>query len=103
MRRVVSSLFMACCLTAMAQAHVLDQYLQVAKIGLEQNVVRVELHLIPGVQVADRVFAIIDVDGDGKISTEEEQTYARRVMDDLALELDGRRVPITLIKSQFPS
>jgi len=103
MKRVLSGLFLAWCLTVPVRAHVLDQYLQVAKIGLAQDAVRVELHLIAGVQVADRIFAMIDIDGDGRITPEEEQAYARSVVQDLALEVDGRRVPIALIRTQFPS
>ena len=103
MKRVLAGLFLVWCLRVPGQAHVLDQYLQVAKIDLARDAVRVELHLIAGVQVADRIFAIIDADRDGRISSEEEQAYAQRVVQDLALELDGRRVPITLIQTQFPS
>lgn len=103
MKRVLSGLFLVWCLTAQAQAHVLDQYLQVAKVDLAHDAVRVELHLIAGVQVADRIFAMIDVDGDQRISPEEEQAYARRVVQDLALEVDGRRLSIALLRTQFPS
>ena len=77
---------LACCLCvlifqATAAAHVLDEYLQVAQIALAPDGVRVELRLIPGVKVADRIFALIDVDDvDGKISPVEEQAYARRVL-----------------------
>jgi hypothetical protein len=84
-------------------AHVLDQYLQVAKIALAPEGVRVELRLIPGVQVADRVFALIDVDGDGQISSAEEKAYVRRVLHDIVLEVDGRRAPLALTGVQFPS
>jgi nickel/cobalt transporter (NicO) family protein len=61
------------------------------------------LRLIPGVQVAGRVFALIDVDGDGQISSAEEQAYARRVLQDVALEVDGRRAPLAVSGVQFPS
>jgi hypothetical protein len=84
-------------------AHVLDQYLQVAQIALSPGGARVDLRLIPGVQVADRVFALIDVDGDGQISPAEEQAYAQRVLQDIALEVDGRSAPLALAGVQFPS
>jgi hypothetical protein len=99
---------LACCLCAFAfqataAAHVLDEYVQAAQIALVPGGVRVELRLIPGVEVADRVFALIDSDGDGKISSAEEQAYARRVLQDIALEVDGRRVPLALKGVEFPS
>ena len=64
---------------------------------------RINLRLIPGVQVADRVFALIDVDGDGQISPVEEQAYAQRVRRDLAREVDGRRASLVLTEVHFPS
>jgi hypothetical protein len=103
MRRLLFCLLWACALHITVSAHVLDQYLQVAQIALSPGGARVELRLIPGVQVADRVFALIDSDGDGQISAAEEQTYARRVLQDIALEVDGRRAPLALTGVQFPS
>jgi len=103
MKRWLLGLLCACAFSTTAAAHVLDQYLQVAQIALAPGGVRVELRLIPGVQVADRVFALIDADGDGRISPAEEQAYARRVLRDVALEVDGRRAPLALAGIQFPS
>jgi len=102
MRRLLACLLCACALPAIAAAHVLDQYLQVAQIALAPGGVRVELRLIPGAQVAERVFALIDVDGDGKVSPAEEQIYAQRVLQDLALVVDGRRTPLVLTGVQCP-
>ena len=103
MRGLLFCLLCACALYIPVSAHVLDQYLQVAKIALAPSGVRIELRLIPGVQVADGVFAMIDVDGDGKISSAEEQAYVGRVLRDIALEVDGRRAPLALTGFQFPS
>jgi hypothetical protein len=99
---------LACCLCAFAfqataAAHVLDEYVQAAQIALVPGGVRVELRLIPGVQVAERVFALIDSDGDGQISSAEEQAYARRVTEEIALEVDGRRTSLALTKVEFPT
>jgi nickel/cobalt exporter len=99
---------LACCLCAFAfqataAAHVLDEYVEAAQITLAPNGARVELRLVPGVEVADRIFALIDVDGDGQISAAEEQAYARRVLQDIALEVDGRRAPLALTGVEFPS
>jgi hypothetical protein len=103
MKRLLASFLCAVAFEATAVAHVLDQYLQVAQIALAPGGVRVELRLIPGVQVADRIFAQIDVDADGQISPAEEQAYARHVLRDIALEVDGRRAPLALTGVQFPS
>lgn len=103
MKRLLACLLCAFAFQATAAAHVLDQYLQVAQIALAPGGARVELRLIPGVQVADRVFAMIDINGDGQISSAEEQAYARRVLQDMALEVDGRRTPLALTGVEFPS
>lgn len=103
MKRLFAGLLCVCALNITVSAHVLDQYLEVAQIALAPDGVRVELRLIPGVQVADRIFALMDVDGDGKISPAEEQAYARRVLQDVALEVDGRPAPLALTEVQFPS
>ena len=99
---------LACCLCvlaiqATAAAHVLDEYVQAAQIALAPGGAHVELRLTPGVEVAERVFALIDVDADGQISPAEEQAYSRRVLQDIALEVDGRRVPLALTGIHFPS
>ena len=91
----------ACAFAVTAKAHVLDQYLQVAQIAIEPDGARIELRLVPGAQVADRIFALIDADGDGRISSAEEQAYARFVLADIALEADGQRASLTLTSIQF--
>ncbi|MDQ3258918.1 MAG: hypothetical protein M3R15_34490 [Acidobacteriota bacterium] len=103
MKRLLACFLCAFAFQATAAAHVLDEYLQVARIALAPNGARVKLRLIPGVQVADRVFAMIDVDDDGQISPAEEQAYARRVLQDIALEVDGRRAPLALTGIHFPA
>ena len=103
MKRLLACFVCAFALNATAAAHVLDEYLQVAQIALEPNGARVELRLIPGVQVADRIFAMIDLDADGQISLAEEQAYAQRVLKDLALEMDGRSAPLALTGLHFPA
>lgn len=103
MRRLLTCCLCAFAFQATAAAHVLDEYVQAAQIALAPGGVRVELRLTPGVEVAGRVFRMIDSDGDGKMSPSEEEAYARRVLRDIALEVDGRRTPLALTKVQFPS
>ncbi len=102
MKRLVFYL-LSMCLSITVSAHVLDQYLQVAQIALAPHNVRIELRLIPGVQVADRICTLIDTDGDGRITTAEEQAYARRVLQDIELAISDVNVPLTLTAMQFPT
>ena len=103
MKRLLVCLLCACAVCLPVTAHVLDQYLQVAQIALAPDSVRVELRLIPGAQVADRIIALIDTDGDGEILGAEEQAYARRALQDVTLEVDGRRAPLALTEVHFPA
>lgn len=102
MKRLLFCLVCTCAFVVTAEAHVLDQYLQVAQIAIAPDGARVELRLTPGAQVADRVLALIDVDGDGNISPMEEQAYARRVLQDMTFEIDGQRARLALVSLQFP-
>jgi hypothetical protein len=103
MKRLLFFLLCAVALRITATAHVIDQYLQAAQITLAPAGARVELRLTPGAQIADRVFALIDGDGNGQISPAEEQAYARRALQDISLEVDGRRAQLALTEVQFPS
>ncbi len=103
MKRLLLCLLCACALHLTVSAHVLDQYLQVTQIALAPNNVRVELRLVPGMQVADRICALIDADGDGRITTPEEQAYARRVLQDIELAVSGVNVSLSLTDMQFPT
>lgn len=103
MKQLLFCLLSTCALPLTVSAHVLDQYLQVTQIALAPDGVRLELRLIPGVQVADRICTLIDADGNGQISTAEEQAYAQRVLQDMELSLKGVPAPLTLSELQFPT
>ena len=103
MKRLLLCLLCTCAVRLPVAAHVLDQYLQVAQIALAPDGVRIELRLVPGVQVAERVFAQIDVDGNKQISAAEEQAYAQRVLQDLSLSVNEQRTTLVLADAQFPT
>lgn len=86
-----------------ASAHVLDEYLQASQLNLTPTGVHIELHLTPGVDVADRIFTLIDLDRNGQASPAEQRAYAQHVLDDLSLELDNRPLPLTLTSVAIPS
>ncbi len=106
MKRLLFCWLSTCALHLTVSAHVLDQYLQVAQIALVPDGVRIELRLIPGAQVADCVFALIDANRDGQLTQAEQQAYAQRVLQDLALTIKQqaapRTLPLVLEDAQFP-
>ena len=85
-----------------ADSHQLDEYLQAARIAIAAHSVVLEMSLTPGVAVAPRVFALIDRDGNGRASSAEIDSYARRVLRDVALLVDGQPVQITLTRAECP-
>jgi hypothetical protein len=103
MKRLLFSLLCVCAFQITAAAHVLDEYLQAAQITVASDGLRVELNLTPGVDVADRVFAVIDSDRNRQISRGEEQAYAQRVLREITLKLDDRPLSLVLTGVEFPS
>jgi hypothetical protein len=90
-------------MSASLSAHRLDEYLQAARVSLEHTRVALEIDLTPGASVADGIIALIDRDGDSKISPLEAESYGRDVLGDIVLELDGRPVALTLSHVEVPS
>ena len=86
-----------------ADSHQLDEYLQAARIAVTANSLVLEMSLTPGVAVAPRVFALIDRDGDGKASAAEIDSYARQVLNDAVLSLDGQPVQMTVARAECAS
>ncbi|HVZ20559.1 MAG TPA: hypothetical protein VG871_05830 [Vicinamibacterales bacterium] len=90
-------------LSARADAHRLDEYLQAAKISVAADRVGLELDLSPGVAVADGIVRGIDADGDDYISEAEADDYAAGVLRALTLSVDGRSLPLRLERRAVPS
>jgi hypothetical protein len=86
-----------------ASAHRLDQYLQATRLSLAQNQVGVEIDLTPGVDVAPMIFSLINTDHDGRISASEGEKYAKQVVQETILEIDGHRTRLDLLRYEFPS
>jgi len=86
-----------------AAPHQLDEFLQATRVALARDRVVLEIDLTPGVKVAQRIFALIDTDGDRRISTAEGRAYARQVLEDVVLRLDDQRRRLTLVRADFPS
>jgi hypothetical protein len=96
-------LAMSLALASPLSAHREDEYLQATRVAIEPARVQLEIDLTPGVAAASRVFSLIDLDGDGRISDPEERAYARLVLRNVTVYLDGKPCPITVIASRFPS
>lgn len=89
-------------LSRTTSGHRRDEFLQAARIGIEQRRVRLELSLTPGIAVADPIVGDIDRDRDGTWSGEEQRAYVNDVLSALQLSVDGRSLAIEVIESTFP-
>jgi len=86
-----------------AEAHRLDEYLQATRIAVSRHQVELEIDLTPGVAIAAAVFPLIDRNGDGVVTVPEIEAYARSVLKDLAVEIDGRAYQWRLTRAESPS
>jgi hypothetical protein len=89
--------------TTGARAHELDEYLQATLVSIERDRVQFEINLTPGVAIASQVAAAIDTNRDAAISLAEGESYARRVLYGVWLEVDERRKPVELVSQTFPT
>ena len=86
-----------------AFAHRLDEYLQAMIVSVEQGRIQVSMRLIPGIAVSSAVIAAIDSNGDGVFAEAEQQTYAREVLGNLTLNVDGQALKPRLREVSFPA
>ena len=89
--------------TADAEAHRLDEYLQAARLALIPDRVVLELDLTPGVAIAPDIIGVIDRNADEVISPEEAREYGQRALSEMRLTLDGRRLSVSLDRVEIPS
>jgi hypothetical protein len=83
-------------------AHELDEYLQASRVSLARDRVVCEIDLTPGAEIAEGLRAVIDRDGDGRLTSAEAHAYGLAVVRDLTVELDGRPLPLALEHVELP-
>jgi hypothetical protein len=84
-------------------AHTLDEYVQALRVGVRSARLLVFLDLTPGINIAAHVLQRIDGDGDDALSPTEAEAYARSVIADLAITLDGDDVALSLVRVETPA
>ena len=85
-----------------ASGHRLDEYLQATIISVENDRIQAFMRLTPGIAVYATVLASIDTNSDAVISETEQRAYAQRVLGDLSLSVDDRRLKPRLSSVNFP-
>jgi hypothetical protein len=84
-------------------AHRLDEYLQATRVSVATNRIDLSIDLTPGVAVAAQVLAVIDQNGDGRVSGDECTGYAQRFLKDIRIGLDGKVLAVSLMDASFPA
>jgi hypothetical protein len=102
-RGLLISVWLAIAASTAVSAHRLDEYLQAARIDLRPASVSIDLNLTPGAAVAESIIAAIDRDGNGLMSIDEQNAYAREIVGQLELRLDGAPLEPQLRSSAFPT
>src|SRR3954470_2982842 len=103
MNSSVATILILLSVTGPAFAHRLDEYLQAMMVSLEQDQIHATMRLIPGVAVSAKVIAIADSNGDRTFSEEEQRRYAKQVLDDVSLSVDGNALKARLKTVAFPT
>ena len=87
-----------------AQAHALDEYVQAMRVGVsvKSHTLSLSLSLTPGMHVAGDVLRRIDLNSDGVLSPTEAEHYARAVIADLSVSVDGATVNVSLVRMELP-
>lgn len=99
---VIATVLLAA-LAAPAFAHRLNEYLQATLLTIGKDQVAVSMRLIPGVDISSTVVNGVDTDRDGIISEAEGRAYARLVLADVSLRIDGIPLEPELTSVTFPA
>ena len=103
MKPILSAALLALSFAIQSPAHRMDEYLQATLISIGQDRVEVEINLTPGVAVLPVVLAMIDKDGDGHLSSEEQRGYANQILRGLTLERGSEPLALSVVDIAFPS
>ena len=78
------------------RAHRVEGLLQASLVEVLPAQVGVEVTLVPGIDIAPEVVALLDADGDGVFSKAESKAWAARFMAGQSVTVDGRSLPLDL-------
>lgn len=100
--RALAALALSMAVCAPLRAHRLDEYLQAIRVDVERTQITLEIDLTPGSGNAKSVLAAIDIDRDATISETEAEAYARRVLNELHVTIDGAERSLVLAHAESP-
>lgn len=102
-RMAVVTVALVLAISTRASAHQLDEYLQATRVAVGASGIVMHLDLTPGVGVAAEILALLDGDGDGRVSPVEAEAYGHAVLADVSARLDGNPLGLTLTRVEVPT
>ena len=88
---------------APAAAHRVDEVLRATLLTIDRDRIDGTLRIVPGAATAPASIASIDRDADGAFSDDEQAAYAKAVVDDLSVAIDGAAARPSVVAWRFPS
>jgi hypothetical protein len=77
-------------------AHRLEGLLQSSLVEVVPTQIKVQVTLVPGIDVAPRIKALLDPDADGEFSESESKAWAGQFMARQSVVVDGQTLPLTV-------
>lgn len=77
-------------------AHRLEGLVQSSLVEVMPNQIQVRVTLIPGIDIAPKIKALLDPDGNGECSETESKAWAKQFMERQKVTIDGKTVPLTV-------
>jgi hypothetical protein len=99
----MKSLLALALLALPVSAHRLDEYLQATLLSVSKTELQAEMTLTPGVAILPFLITDMDRDANGMFSKLEQDAYARRVLSDQSLAIDGQTLTPQLDSVVFPT
>ena len=92
----VAAIFIGLIRASPLYAHRTEGLLQASLVEVLPSQVGVEVTLVPGIDIAPKIFALLDTNGDGVFSESESAVWSEKFMGGQSVTVDGQSRPLTL-------
>lgn len=92
----IATIAMGLTLTAPLHAHRIEGLLQASLVEVLPSQVGVEVTLVPGIDIAPKIIALLDTNGDGVFSDAESTAWSALFMAGQSVAVDGKSLPLKL-------
>lgn len=88
---------------APAGAHPLDEAMQFSTLTLDKDQITIEIEIMVGPLLVDRIDDAVDTDHDGQFSAAEQQAWGQQLTHHVSLRVDDRAIPLRLLYVRVPT